>query len=256
MEEYHTLYVSPHLDDVTFSCGGQIAAQTRAGKRVLVVTIMAGDAPGELTPLAREMHEKWGPESSAAFRRIEDKHANEILGADSLHETGVDAIYRCSAGTHIPLYPRLKDLFGPVSPQDPALFTCMEILKKLPEARRVIVPLGVGGHVDHHLVRQAAEKVWDPLELWHYEDFPYTTRFMAARKLLWPPWRWYSKTIPLSPEDMETRYRASIAYASQIQTLMYNASFLENKMKRYARRVGGERLWHRKKASRTHDAIP
>lgn len=38
------IHLSPHLDDVVLSCGGQIAARCGRGESVLVVTLAAGDA--------------------------------------------------------------------------------------------------------------------------------------------------------------------------------------------------------------------
>ncbi|MEZ4728018.1 MAG: PIG-L family deacetylase [Caldilineaceae bacterium] len=47
---YDAIYLSPHLDDVALSCGGQIFGATRTGQRVLIVTITAGDPPPPLFP--------------------------------------------------------------------------------------------------------------------------------------------------------------------------------------------------------------
>ncbi|MCP5190661.1 MAG: PIG-L family deacetylase, partial [Pseudomonadales bacterium] len=41
-QPYDSIYLSPHLDDVPLSCGGQVYQETSAGRRVLVVTLVAG----------------------------------------------------------------------------------------------------------------------------------------------------------------------------------------------------------------------
>ncbi|NLB65362.1 MAG: PIG-L family deacetylase [Lentisphaerae bacterium] len=244
-EPYHALYLSPHLDDVVLSCGGQIAAATRRGERVLVATLMAGDCEGELTPLAREMHAAWKLGNSCEPRREEDRRACARLGADFLHGKKPDAMYRWRTdGT--PLYPRLQDVLGPPHPEEAGTTVWEQVLRDLPPAGRVVAPLGVGGHVDHWLVRRAAEKVFGP-DLLYYEDFPYATRFLAVRRVVWPPWRWRARMIPLSPEDVRARQEAAALYVSQTEMLLDGAWKLYDKVARYVRRVGGERLWERKR---------
>ncbi|MFQ5421191.1 MAG: PIG-L family deacetylase, partial [Anaerolineae bacterium] len=68
---YDAIYLSPHLDDAALSCGGQIFTRTSAGESVLVVTVMAGDAPpGLSSPIVEELHGRWQlPEGTVARRR-------------------------------------------------------------------------------------------------------------------------------------------------------------------------------------------
>jgi hypothetical protein len=70
------IYLSPHLDDVTLSCGGLVWEQVQAGEQVEIWTICAGDPPpGALSPYAEELHHRWGYGIEAiAERRIEDIH--------------------------------------------------------------------------------------------------------------------------------------------------------------------------------------
>ncbi|UCG23914.1 MAG: PIG-L family deacetylase, partial [Chloroflexota bacterium] len=81
---YNLIYLSPHLDDAVLSCAGQIYQAVEAGRSVLIVTVMAGDAStAELSPFAQSLHERWEVASDAvAVRREEDKAASELLGVD------------------------------------------------------------------------------------------------------------------------------------------------------------------------------
>jgi LmbE family N-acetylglucosaminyl deacetylase len=90
------VYLSPHLDDAVFSCGGLILRQTNAGDDVQVVTVFTGDPPvGELTPFAYELHRRWGGEGSPmGLRRAEDLVACGRLGASVVHLGLADAVYR------------------------------------------------------------------------------------------------------------------------------------------------------------------
>jgi LmbE family N-acetylglucosaminyl deacetylase len=242
---YDAIYLSSHLDDVVLSCGGQIAARTRRGESVLVVTVVAGDAEGELTPLARQMNAAWKLDGSFAARRGEDSRACALLGADCRHEAGLDAMYRRHPKTHEPFYATLQDVLGPVHPDDSADSIWTDFLKRLPAAKDVIAPLGAGGHVDHRLVRRAAETVYGRA-LAYYEDYPYANKLLALRKVVWPPWRWRACILPLAPEDVRARCDATAAYASQIDMIFAGAWQLEPKITRYVRRVGGERLWSKR----------
>ena len=71
------VYLSPHLDDAVFSCGGVIYQQTSMGDEVLVVTICAGEPmTDQLSPFAQGLHERWGiDQASVEVRREEDLRA-------------------------------------------------------------------------------------------------------------------------------------------------------------------------------------
>ncbi len=242
---YQALYLSPHLDDAVLSCGGQIAARARRGESVLVATLATGDPTGPLSPLAQELHAAWGLGGSCAARREEDRRACVRLGAAVHHVDRQEAMYRLDPETGQPLYSTRESVFGPIHAQDaflPALTTAM---KSLPPADVVVAPLGAGGHVDHRLVRQAAEVVFGRSVV-YYEDYPYAGKGLAIRKLVWPPWRWRSRTMALSPENLRARCAAVAEYASQIEMLFAGAENLESKIERYVRRVGGERMWVRR----------
>jgi LmbE family N-acetylglucosaminyl deacetylase len=236
------IYLSPHLDDVVLSCGGQIAARCGRGESVLVVTLAAGDAPGELTPLAGELHAAWGLDASCALRRDEDRLAVARLGADVRHEELPDAVYRRHPRTGEPLYPSLTAVFGTVHPDDPAEAAWMKALRALPPAGELVAPLAVGGHVDHQLARRAAAAVFGPA-VWHYEDFPYAGKCLAVRRRVWPPWRWRVRRVRLTPPDVDARCVAAACYASQLAMLTGDGPSIEQRIRRQVRRTGGERLW-------------
>ena len=102
---YAAIYLAPHLDDAALSCGGQIARRTRAGERILIVTVMAGDPPTDVeNDYIRSLHARWDLErDAAAQRRAEDSAACRILGADHLHWPIADCIYRLDPATGRPL---------------------------------------------------------------------------------------------------------------------------------------------------------
>ena len=93
--------LSPHFDDVVFSCGALVAQWARSGQRVAIVTICAGLPPaGPLSAYASRLHQRWNPAGLAmpaqlvAQRRAEDLRAADLLGAMAVHLTLPDCIYR------------------------------------------------------------------------------------------------------------------------------------------------------------------
>ena len=242
---YQAIYLSPHLDDAVLSCGGQLAARVRRGERVLVATLAAGDPVRPLPPLARALHAEWKLDDSCEARREEDRRACGRLGAEVFHVVLPDAMYRRHPATGEPLYPDLGAVFGRPHPEDSARAEWTEAIRCLPAAEEVVAPLGAGGHVDHRLVRLAAEAVHGAALL-YYEDYPYAAKWRAVRREAWPPWRWRAQRIALSPEDVADRLAATAAYESQTAMLFGGAGNLDAHVRRTVRRVGGERIWRRR----------
>ena len=106
MQHYDYIYLSPHLDDVVYSCGAQIFEHTSRGRSVMVITLMAGDPdPDELSDYAMQLHERWQISSgSIELRRQEDRSACSLIGAHTLHWPFLDCIYRRNPVNGLPLY--------------------------------------------------------------------------------------------------------------------------------------------------------
>ena len=274
---YDHLYLSPHFDDAALSCGGQIATLTAAGQSVLVVTITGGEPPAEApSDTVRQLHERWAtsllaegqPGEAAglmvAQRRAEDRAALAVLGAEWLHLSFLDCIYRCGPDDRA-LYPGPVDMFGPPNPDDDATLAALsEAFAALPPTGHVYLPLGVGNHVDHLATRRAAERVFAaPL---YYEEYPYTARPGALAAVFDRPQSssetsevWAAATVWLSAAALATKTAAVAAYASQLSSFFTGPDDLAAQLADDGRRaladaradgetppdwaVGGERLW-------------
>lgn len=247
---YDTIYLSPHLDDAALSCGGQIFQQSRAGQSVLVVTLMAGDAPPDLTPFARSLHEMWRLGSDAAAqRRQEDKNAFALLGADVLHWDFPDCAYRYHPHSGAAMYCSAEDIFGEIAPveldeADGLLGQMMAQIRGLPPCGRVLIPLTIGHHIDHQLTRLAAEKVLNPATLLYYEDYPYVVHGLSPH-VFGEGEAWENEVVKLSAAAIIARYRAIAAYSSQIHMLFGNVDVLAEQLPAHVAAKGGEILWHR-----------
>ncbi len=250
-QNYQHIYVSPHFDDVPLSCGGQVAAQTRAGERVLVVTVCSR-APGnkaKRTPFAAQMEAQWraatgeGAQHTYILRRIEEENALRRLGADHLWLDYLDAIYRRKE------YDSDAALFGEVLTADtrrvlPWLgLDFAKIIMRYPQAM-LYFPLAVGNHVDHQLTYLAGcELAARGHRVLFYEDFPYAAVDDTLERRI--------SQLPLKLQPVLTDIHATLddkiiaigEYGSQLGILFGGAAAMPDQVRHYATLVSqGEGL--------------
>jgi LmbE family N-acetylglucosaminyl deacetylase len=237
------IYISPHFDDAVLSCGGLIWEQTRKNIPVEAWTVCAGDPPaGPLTPQAEKIHREWGTSratETVALRRAEDKTALQNVGAAWHHFTVPDCIYRRSPEGEA-LYP--DRYTGPRHPAEAGLPAeiAASLSKELLPDDRLVCPLTVGGHLDHVLVRDAAEKLGRPL--WYYAEIPYLLDYPQA---LGPVASGLEEIIePISEDGLDVWLEGISAYASQVPALFKSDDFMRARMRSYWKTCHGVRLWH------------
>jgi LmbE family N-acetylglucosaminyl deacetylase len=218
----------------------------QAGVPVQVITVFSGDPlPGPLTPFAQSLHERW--QAAPADRRAEDGEALSLLGAQAIHWPYADAVYRRHPVTGAALYDSEESIFGKVADADASAIESIRVrLKQVNPWARLIVPLTAGHHVDHQIVRAAAESLGR--SLMYYEDYPYaeTDEKLQAvlRSGLWAP-----ALVPLTREAITVKAASILTYHSQVGTFFKSAHEVEQRVRAYADLVGGqagpaERLWH------------
>lgn len=246
--------LSPHLDDAVLSLGGAIAEWCDRGAEVEVFTCLCADEPDgpPLSELVAMLHRIFGLDGGVvAARREEDRRAVEWLGARAVYAELPEAIYRTDREGR-PLYPALADLFGDPAPEDHDIEARLaERLGALEPAGRCLVPLGVGRHVDHLLVRRAAEGLAPRLggELLWYEEVPYVMKWRALSRALGDRSSWESEHVPVSESALARKIEAVAAYRSQIRALFRSERAMARKLERFHRkRERGERLWRRREA--------
>lgn len=244
-----TLYISPHLDDVVLSCAGRIHAQVLRGEKVGVVTPLAGDpATDRIPPLAQELHSRFRlGDRAIADRRQEDLKSCRRLRVDFRHGPFLEAIYRMNPVTGEALYGDLGSLFGAVHACDEAaLPELIGWLKALPVASEVVVPLAVGGHVDHAWVRRACEICFPFDRILYYEDYPYAQRFGAVPRVVRPRNAWRSERVRMDADARRVKCDAIADHESQAWSIFRDRADLERKVRWFTwRRGGGERYWRR-----------
>lgn len=237
------IYLSPHIDDAVYSCGGLIWEQTQVGQMVEIWTICAGDPPpGPLSPFAQELHTRWETGIEAGqIRRAEDLRAGARVGAVVRQFDLPDCIYRRDPITGEAWYASEAAIFGAVHPADTGVaWLVNQLITNLPLDAQVVCPLALGNHVDHQVVRVAAEKVG--CVRWYYADFPYAAREETNAEGRVPT-GWQRRVFPITEAGLQAWAEGAVAFASQISTFWTDEAALYADFEAYAHRYGGVRLW-------------
>lgn len=240
------IFLSPHLDDVAFSCGGLVWDLTNEGHAVEIWTINAGDPPDDdLSPLAQTLHQTWGLGLDAVkIRRAEDEKACQIIGASPRYFSYFDCIYR-KTPTGDFYYSNEGDIFGGLDPREADLIESLsgELKEEIPEGVRVVAPLGIGNHVDHELTRKAITRLGLPLL--YYPDYPYAREEEGKEILefMENSLEWQSLDFSLTDKGLECWIQAAGVYKSQISTFWEDEEDLSQQIKDYSAHLGGNKLW-------------
>ncbi|HYY03860.1 MAG TPA: PIG-L family deacetylase [Gaiellaceae bacterium] len=140
--------VSPHLDDAVLSLGATIAAATRAGQDVSVLTVFAGEPDSAAEPSSWDVRAGFRSAGEAGrARRAEDAAACATLGARAVCLEGVRTLSRAELGR------RLRP--------------------ELAQADLVLIPGYPCTHADHELVSALVLEDGVPGELALYVEQPY-----------------------------------------------------------------------------------
>lgn len=235
------IYISPHLDDAVLSAGGFIYEQTQARNSVEIWTIVCGfPPPGELTPFAQLLHQQWGTgtaEETVRLRRTEDLEAANVVGAKTVHFDVPDCIYRRGPDgepLYVDIYSQPHDAESHLPGQ-----IAQTIAPHLQPDDQIICQLGVGGHVDHVIVRQAVEQLSRPVI--YTADVPY---------LFWKPEQ-LSPLVAGMKESLQTITEAGLnawveavlAHNSQISALFDSSDKAREEIRTYYSKRGGFSIW-------------
>ena len=233
------LFLSPHLDDVVFSCGGLAATLADAGwQTVLVTAFTRSVVPATGFPLACQLDKGLPPDIDyMALRRAEDLAAAEVLGFDEA--LWLDLLEAPHRGYDSP-----AALFGAVrQDDDPGLAAPLRHLCARYTPDLVLAPQGLGNHVDHHVMIAAVMAALPPDRLVFYRDTPYAIRnpdaSPAAVLAGLPP-----RTLPIG-DALERKVAAAQAYTSQVGFQFQGAANAAATLRAFSVREGGGRAVER-----------
>ena len=273
--------LSPHPDDAALSCGGLIELLHRRGDEIAIVSVYSGAGDlDDLTPYQREalgfgkVEPAGGPDKDdratdsadgrvpltprrvMAFRRSEDEAYARFAGAAGIFLDLPDAVFRGYAGD--------EQLMGVPRPDDPPRVEALRNVLAGLGPDRLYVPMGVGGHVDHRLVRNAsmtlvADPDWlPPAAILFYEDFPYAFRLDFTGPLELdsdelaglPPGATLACEFTDVESVLERKLEGIRKYASQLDRLFGGDAAMTAAIRAQAKRIGecgglaaAERYW-------------
>ena len=227
------LLLSPHADDIAYSVGGIVALLcTRAEIQLMTVF---GRSGWTCSQVSGEM----SPDTVSTLREREDRAYCERRGItyasfsypDSFTMGYDDATELNSAPDHDPRAPEIMERIGDF------------VARHAPQV--VLAPCGVGGRVDHQIVRTAAHAL-DDVDVFFYEDIPYSAdlSLTALNRQLAD-----EDLAPAMTIDIESVVRAKCddmwSYRSQttktaVAAMLMHAGRVGAGAARYA-----ERLWRR-----------
>ncbi len=158
---HRAVIVSPHLDDAVFSCGGRIAQWVREGP-VLVINVFTDFAGAPRRARAR----------LGAERAREDAAAAAFLGFTTVSLGEKDCV--CRARKYLAPGRLFGGVRAPDDPLDPVKLRerLERVLSEL-TWRELILPMGIGWHIDHVLAHEATRAFHDDPRTLFYEDAPY-----------------------------------------------------------------------------------
>jgi LmbE family N-acetylglucosaminyl deacetylase len=235
------VYLSPHLDDAVLSAGGVIHAQANSGLSVEIWTVMAGISHDPESPsFAQAMHRIWGFRSvleTVEARRTEDRRAAAQVGAKAIQFDFLDCIYRRGpdgkelySDVHVPPPPADLDLPGRIA---------MALSSRLLPDDQLICQLAIGRHVDHVLVRQAAEILRRPLLF--DADMPYV---LDHPEELQPSAAGLDESFePVDERGLDCWLSAIECYSSQIDSVFGSRELMQERMRTYWSENRGVRFW-------------
>ena len=196
------LALSPHLDDAVFSCGATLARLAERGARVTLVTAFTRSVPDPRGfALACQTDKGLHPDADyMALRRAEDRTAANVLGvAEVIHLDLPEAPHR---GYNSP-----AELFGSPREDDRIDRAVGARLVQLGQPELVLVPRGLGSHVDHLRLIDAIPERWTRLTVL-YRDTPYALRSGATADAA-------DRSAPIAAQ-LDRKLDACAAYTTQL----------------------------------------
>lgn len=208
------LFVSPHLDDVAFSCGGTLSALKAKGWTVALVTVFTRSVwEPKGFALRCQTAKGLGPEVDyMALRREEDRAFAKRLGVDlTVWGELEEAPHRG--------YASAEALFRSPRPDDAieaAVARCLRPVLWELKPDRVFVPQALGSHVDHVQVVRAARRLGIPSNrVLYYRDTPYAVRQPDAKPDASVPPGLRALAVDIT-EHLERKVEGCACYGTQL----------------------------------------
>lgn len=245
MSLQHWVFLSPHLDDVALSCGGLVWDLAQHGDHVHIWTLMSGFPPDEAySEFAQRNHLAWGKSGRKAIvmRRAEDRAACDVLGAWPRYFEIPDAIYRRNLSTGEFVVRDNQELFSRQPEEDLVREIAAGLAREIPSEATLVMPMGLGRHIDHRAVRAAGEML--PGAHFYYADYPYILRDFERANVDGETWQELPRN--LNKEALCAWQDAVLCYTSQLSSFWRDEEETRLALNNYLA-GGGGRFWQKSK---------
>lgn len=242
MEGPHRLFISPHPDDIAYSCFASLVNPPGDLKSTLIVTVFNRS----LTAL-NGFGERGSVEGITQVRRKEELLFASTVGCQVQFLEFPDISVRfTSAYSSIGYISRTDAIYFKVKKSLSKII--IPFLGKIP----IYIPLGIGEHPDHCIVRDAVKEIiyespvqHSPHFLLFYEDLPYAIKFAesAIKEFAFKTIAPTARSVAVDLKGVWRRKKRAVGiYESQLKPRVLPA------ITKHARLVGSEyseaeRLW-------------
>ncbi len=172
------LILSPHLDDSVLSCADHISDWIHLGYNTTIINVFSSYKTGILSPDAEQCLTEFSLKTVHQYetmRKTEDNLALRALGIREKQNLDlVDGGFR-AIGTK-PVYSTFSALFQGKILEPDIIVSTSRILSRYQKFDQIFVPMGLGNHVDHVILRKSAERTYPRDRLGYYADAPYLLR--------------------------------------------------------------------------------
>lgn len=166
---------------MALSCCDYLVNKKKENNNIKVITIFTSFKTNNLNKDAQYYLRKSLCKNTSQFeqmRKKEDINALDFLEFEYEHWDFIDGGFR--ENNRKLIYKSYRQLFsGKVSTKDKLL--TKKILEKLKPYQNkfdeIIVPLGVGHHADHLIIKLCGEKIFDKNKIRYFVDWPYAFKF-------------------------------------------------------------------------------
>ena len=211
------LFLSPHLDDVAFSCTGEIIRLASDGHRCVVGTPFTRSVP-DPGPFALACQLDKGLDTDVdymAIRRGEDLDYITVLNNRLRPTVPIDAVHGDLPEAPHRGYDNAAALFGPPVADDAIAEPLAGVIAAWInhyQPTGIYLPMGYGNHIDHRRVLDACDSL--PTARRYYRDTPYVLRpDPGPPSIKAPPTK---RRVILSPEQRSIQLDAIDCYRTQV----------------------------------------
>lgn len=174
------LILSPHPDDAALSCADHISHWKKKSYDITVCTVFTKYSSKSLSDDAKKFMNRSGFDNQNRFevaRNSEDRGALLYLAVKNIRLKYIDAAFR--SYRKVPIYKNFNKLFkGNISSQDKKIINELKNYYYLISKKYdyIVLPIGIGNHIDHRILRDCANVAIPQKKLLYYFDSPYDLR--------------------------------------------------------------------------------